>query len=71
MTQTDLIIKLAELDAEISRAQIAVDEASAKLRGLRDRRDQLSRECTHKDGRGASLWDEVRDECTLCGEVDH
>jgi hypothetical protein len=69
MTQADLIIKLGELDADIKRQQIALEEEAAKLEGLKARRRELERNCTHKDGLGFSLWTGIM--CSLCGEVDH
>jgi len=68
MTQSELIIKLAEVDADIGRQQIALEEATAKLEGLKARRRELEHHCTHRDGRGRSMVIGIA--CALCNLED-
>jgi hypothetical protein len=72
MTQSELILKIAELDADISRQRIRVEEATAKLTALELRRRDLERHCTHVDGLNNSLFESRGGipTCSLCGLDD-
>lgn len=73
MTQAERIVKMMEAQADVSRAQIAVDEARGRLDAAEDRLRQLRKACTHRDGHGKSTWKPMGmfgSECTLCLETD-
>ena len=68
MNQTDRIIKLAEVDAEIVRLEGDVDMAADRLRVVEESRQEIAHGCTHVDEQGVSAVEGglMGPECRLC-----
>ena len=72
MKQAERLAKLQEIDGDIGRLKIKVQEAKGRLKDAEGQRAKLLKDCTHRDARGKPAGEAglFGNECTICQARD-